>query len=539
MELILYNGKIKNDSGEFSAIACDGGSIAALGDDESILAMKTEKTNIIDLKGKRVLPGFNDSHMHFLDIGYSFKKLNLRDAKSVEDVIDMGKSYLLDRYIPEGGWVEAYNWNEFNWTEKRLPTRYDLDKITKDIPMVASRVCGHIVIVNSKALELIGINKDTPQPEDGSKFEVDENGEPNGVLHELFYRVTAAIPKPSVDDIKQMIILAAQEASRKGLTSLQSDDLEVIPTKDTADVIQAYMELTKENKLAVRVSEQCYMQDMKKLDKFYERGFHYGYGNDYYKLSCIKIVADGSLGGRTAWLLDDYSDEKGQRGLQIYKDEKEIFDMVECAHAHNMPVAVHCIGDAAAKQTIDAIENAMKKHPDIKLRHGIVHAQILNKELCMRMRELGIQAFIQPVFIQSDMDMAEDRIGDRIKTSYNWRTLADMGIHQSMGTDSPVEDMDPIANIYSAVTRKSIADPDKSAWYPEESLSLDEAIKFYTEGSAYASGDENIKGVFKAGYLADMTILDKDIYEIDEEEIKNLKVCMTIVGGKITYENII
>ena len=157
----------------------------------------------------------------------------------------------------------------------------------------------------------------------------------------------------------------------------------------------------------------------------------------------------------------------------------------------------------------------------------------------MRMRELGIQAFIQPVFIQSDMDMAEDRIGDRIKTSYNWRTLADMGIHQSMGTDSPVEDMDPIANIYSAVTRKSIADPDKSAWYPEESLSLDEAIKFYTEGSAYASGDENIKGVFKAGYLADMTILDKDIYEIDEEEIKNLKVCMTIVGGKITYENII
>lgn len=202
---------------------------------------------------------------------------------------------------------------------------------------------------------------------------------------------------------------------------------------------------------------------------------------------------------------------------------------------HHMPVAVHCIGDAAAKQAVDAIENAMKKHPDIKVRHGIVHAQILNDSLCRRMRDLDILAYIQPVFIQSDMDMAEDRIGDRIRTSYNWRTLADLGVRQSMGTDSPVEDMDPIANIYSAVTRKSISHPEKPAWHEEEALTLDEAIDFYTKASAYASSDEREKGILKQGCLADMTVLDKDLYEIPAEEIKTAKVVMTIVGGEITY----
>lgn len=535
MELILYNGKIKTEFEEATAVACQNGIFEAVGSDEEILALKTDETQVIDLEGKRVLPGLDDSHMHFLDIGYSFRKLDLRPAGSVEELIEMGRAYLAEGKVSEGGWLEANNWNQEGFSEKRIPTKHDLDKISTEIPIVASRVCGHIVVVNSKALEVMGLNKDTPQPEDGSRFDLDEDGEPNGVLHELFHLVMESIPKPSVEDIKQMILLAAEEAGRKGLTRVQSDDLEVIPTRDTEDVIQAFKELSEEHRLTVRVTEQCYMQDMKKLNKFYDRGFYKGYGNDYYRLGCIKIVADGSLGGRTAWLLEDYSDEPGQKGLQIYKEQREIFDMVECAHVHHMPVAVHCIGDAAAKQTIDAIENAAKKHPDIKLRHGIVHAQILSDELVNRMKELNIQAYIQPVFIQSDMDMAEDRIGDRIKTSYNWRTLADEGIHISMGTDSPVEDMEPIANIYSAVTRKSISSPDRQPWHPEESLTLDEAIKFYTEASAYAAGDEDKKGKIKKGYLADMTVLDKDIYAVPAEEIKDIKVAMTVVGGEITY----
>lgn len=535
MDLILYNGKIKTEDSFVSAIGCRNGQVAVLGTDQEVLSYKTAASKLVDLQGKLVLPGFNDSHMHFLDNGYSFHKLNLRDAASIEDVISMGKDYLSQHQIAEGSWLEAYNWNDFHWTEKRLPTRHDLDLISEDIPIVASRVCGHIVIVNSKALELVGISRNTPQPADGSRFDLDENGDPNGVLHELFYRVTAVIPKPSVDEIKEMLLLAAAEASRKGLTSVQTDDLEVIPTHDTADIIQAYMELTAEHRLPLRVTEQCYMPDMTKLSRFFDRGFSANYGNSYFKLGCIKLIADGSLGGRTAWLLDDYSDEPGQRGLQIYKDEEEFFTLVETAHLHHMPVAVHCIGDAAAKQAVDAIENAMKKHPDIKVRHGIVHAQILNDSLCRRMRDLDILAYIQPVFIQSDMDMAEDRIGDRIRTSYNWRTLADLGVRQSMGTDSPVEDMDPIANIYSAVTRKSISHPEKPAWHEEEALTLDEAIDFYTKASAYASSDEREKGILKQGCLADMTVLDKDLYEIPAEEIKTAKVVMTIVGGEITY----
>ena len=535
MELILYNGKIKTDDGDVSAVACDGGVFTAIGSDEDILALKTDDTKLVDLEGKRVLPGFDDSHQHFLDEGYSFRRLDLRPAKSIDDVIAMGKAFIKERNIAGDKWMEANNWNQEDWTEKRLPTRHDLDKISTEIPIAATRVCGHIVSVNSKALEIMGFTKDTPQPDDGSRFDLEEDGEPNGVLHELYHVVKDHIPYPSVADIKEMLKLVAAEASSKGLTRVQSDDLAVIPTRDFSDVIQAFMELTEEHALPVRVSEQCYRQDMKEMNEFYERGYHMGYGNDYYRMSCIKIVADGSLGGRTAWMLDDYSDEPGQKGLQIYKDNKEIFDMVECAHIHHMPVAVHCIGDAAATQVVDAIENAMKKHPDIKLRHGIVHAQTLNEDLCRRMKELDIQAFIQPVFIQSDMEMAEDRLGERIKYSYNWRTLADLGIHLSMGTDCPVEDMNPIANIYSAVTRKSIAHPELPAWHPEEALTLDEAIRFYTEASAYASGDEDRKGKIKKGYLADMTVLDRDIYAVPVEEIKDIKVAMTVVGGQITY----
>ena len=536
MELILFNGKIKTEAGEVSALACSNGEFAAFGSDEEILALKTADTRVIDLAGKRVLPGFDDSHQHFLDEGYSFRRLDLRPARSIADVIEMGKAFIKERNICGDKWLEANNWNQEDWVEKRLPTRHDLDKISTEVPIAATRVCGHIVSVNSKALELLGLRKGTPQPQDGSRFDLEEDGEPNGVLHEMYYLVRANIPYPSVADIKEMIKHVSAEASSKGLTRVQSDDLAVIPTRDFSDVIQAFTELSEEHGLPVRVCEQCYRQDMKEVEEFYDRGYHAGQGNDYYRFSCIKIVADGSLGGRTAWMLEDYADEPGQRGLQIYKDDKEIFDMVECAHVHHMPVAVHCIGDAAAKQTIDAIENAMKKHPEIKLRHGIVHAQTLNEELMRRMKELDIQAFIQPVFIQSDMEMAEDRLGERIKTSYNWRTLADMGIHLSMGTDCPVEDMNPIANIYSAVTRKSISHPELPAWYAEEALTLEEAIRFYTEASAWAAGDEDRKGKLKEGYLADMTILDRDIYAIPVEEIKDLKVEMTIVGGEVTYQ---
>ena len=187
MELILYNGKIKTDDGDVSAVACDGGVFTAIGSDEDILALKTDDTKLVDLEGKSVLPGFDDSHQHFLDEGYSFRRLDLRPAKSIDDVIAMGKAFIKERNISGDKWMEANNWNQEDWTEKRLPTRHDLDKISTEIPIAATRVCGHIVSVNSKALEIMGFTKDTPQPDDGSRFELEEDGEPNGGLHELYH----------------------------------------------------------------------------------------------------------------------------------------------------------------------------------------------------------------------------------------------------------------------------------------------------------------------------------------------------------------
>ena len=283
MDKILYNGKIKTDQGYAEAVCCRDEIIVSVGTYDEVLDAAKPDAERIDLKGCIVLPGFNDSHMHFLDKGSTVVKYDLSGTKSIAEVIEGGKDFLKTHEFAEGAWLQAFNWNDVNWSEQRRIDRYDLDQISTEIPIVAARVCGHIVSLNSKGLELVGIDRNTPQPEDGSRFDIGENGKPNGVLHELYYRVMEKIPAPSVPEIKQMLIAAGAIASAKGLTSVQSDDLASIPTRDRANVIQAFLELVEENMLSVRVTEQCYMQDMEQMNRFFDRGYYYGYGNDHYR----------------------------------------------------------------------------------------------------------------------------------------------------------------------------------------------------------------------------------------------------------------
>lgn len=536
MNLLLINAKLHNRT-DCDAILCENGRIRAIGSSAQLLSMADADTKTVDLNGRLLLPGFDDSHMHLLDTGHTMSKLDLRSARSTEDVVAMGKEFFASHDFSGGRWLEACNWNDNDWEDKRIPTRADLDRISTEVPIVAQRICGHVVVVNSAGLRMIGVDAGTAQPTDGSYFDLDENGEPNGVLHEMYYRVSACIPPYRIEDIMEKIMLAARLAASKGLTCIQSDDLEVIPVSDTEDVIEAFRRLSESGELPVRVVEQCYLPNVEKLRRFFDHGFHSGWGSELFTLGPVKLIADGSLGSRTALMLDDYSDEAGTRGLQIYKDEQEYYDIVDLAYEHDIPVAVHCIGDAASAQTIRAIENARRCHEGKVLRDGIVHAQILNSELVRKMSEMQLLAFIQPVFIQSDMDMAEDRIGhERLMSSYNWRTLADAGVPCSMGSDCPVEDNDPIANIYTAVTRRSIAHPERPVWYPEECLTVEEAVCFYTEGSAYAAGQEDFRGKLEVGYAADFTVLTRDIYNIAPEEILGCEVYMTVCAGRITYE---
>ena len=537
MELILFNGRVKTPEGFVQAVAADQGRIAMAGTDRELLALKTADTRVVDLEGRLVLPGLNDSHMHFLNVGYFRQSLDLGESRSLEEALEMGRAFLADKGLPRGKWLEANSWNDDNWQEKRFPTREDLDRISAEHPIVFVRVCGHIAVVNSKGLEVIGLEKGTPQPKDG-EFAVDGGGEPTGVLKEMMYKVYETIPHPSVEDIKEMILDTCDEALKVGLTSVQTDDFESIPGNNLDDVIQAYTELAAEGKLPLRVYEQCALPGRERYERFVSHGYRSGQGNQFFRLGPIKLFCDGSLGARTAWMKEPYSDDPENSGFSIYGDPQELYDLVEEAQKAGMASAIHCIGDGAAELAVEAIERAIKRHPNPRLRHGLVHAQILNQGIMDKMKELGIMAYIQPIFIEYDLHMAESRVGrERMKTSYNWRDLLDSCLMIPFGTDCPVESFNPMPNIYSAVTRKDLEGRPEGGWYGKQALTVEESVDAYTRMGAWASYEEEEKGQIVPGMLADFTVLERNIFEIAPDEIKDVKVAMTVVGGLIQYDS--
>jgi len=384
-------------------------------------------------------------------------------------------------------------------------------------------------------MEIMGLTKETPQPQKG-EFDVDENNEPTGVLKETIYKVYDCMDNPTKEDIKSMILEVSEMAVSKGLTSIQTEDLTSIPGENYKNIIDAYMELSLEGKLPVRIYEQCALPNKERFDSFIKKGYRTGQGNDFFRLGPLKLFCDGSLGARTAWLKEPYSDATETFGIGLYEDSTELFSLVEEAHKIGMSVAIHCIGDKAASMAIEAIESAVKAYPGINNRHGIIHAQILDKLIVEKLRDLNIIAYIQPIFIEYDLHMAEDRIGHkRMEHSYNWRELLENGIKIPFGTDCPVESFNPLWNLYSAVTRKDLDGFPKEGWYKEQGLTIAESIDSYTRTSAYASFEEDVKGTIEIGKFADLVIIDKDLYKINPDEIKDCKVLMTIVDGKIRY----
>ena len=302
------------------------------------------------------------------------------------------------------------------------------------------------------------------------------------------------------------------------------------------NIIKAYLELTEKDELPVRVYEQCRLADTAAYKRFREAGYKTGDGNDVFRLGPLKAFCDGSLGARTAWLMEDYSDDPGNRGVRIYDDPAEIEELVQTAHDDGMSVAIHCIGDAAAEQAVSAIEKAMKKNPAVNNRHGIVHAQILNEDLIDRLKASNIIAYIQPIFLEYDLEIAESRVGkERLENSYHYRKLYDKGVKIPFGTDSPVEDFSPLKNLYCAMTGKDFDGKPEEGWHPEKMLTLLEALECYTRHSAYASFEEDKKGTIAPGFFADITVLDSDIFEIPAEELKDVSVYMTMMGGKVRF----
>ncbi|MCY6369182.1 amidohydrolase [Clostridium ganghwense] len=539
MDVILMNGKIITmdvTTPECEAVAFKGGRIVKVGNNEEILSLKSDNTEIIDLERNMVVPGFNDSHMHLLNYGYALQKIDLTYSNSIEDLIEKGKAFLDNKKIQKGKWILGRGWNQDDFNEKRFPTKYDLDKISTQYPICYTRTCGHAAIVNSKALEIAGITKETAQVE-GGKFDLDINGEPLGIFREnALELIYSKIPTPTIEEIKDMILTAAKEAVKDGITSIQTDDFEAMPDKNFQKVIRAYKELKESGELPIRIYQQCLLPEIDKLKEFLKLGYKTGEGDEYFKFGPIKLLCDGSLGARTAYMTQPYADDETTCGIYYYSQE-DLEEMVVTAHDRGMQIAVHCIGDKAMYMAIDSFEKALQKSYVKDHRHGIIHCQITDEILLDKFKKLNLIAYIQPIFLDYDLHIVEERVGkNRAKTTYNWKGMVDRGIHIACGSDCPVESFNIMKNIYSAVTRKDLNGYPKEGWLPEQRLTVYEALYGFTLGAAFASFEENIKGTITPRKLADMVVLSKNIFEINFNEIKDVEVLMTFIGGKLVYK---
>ena len=500
---------------------------------------KIQSFKEVDLNGHFVLPGFNDSHMHFLHFAKSLKSVNLVGVKSIEEIKERIKKNIENKEPNDKSWIEGEGWNQDYFTgEKRFPNKYDLDSVTGDIPTIILRACFHVAVLNSAALKISGLYKETAK-QYGDLIETLPDGEPNGVIKEgLLSIVKTSIYDQDLETIKNIMDEAQYYAFAQGLTSMQTDDIGYTTERDYNILFQALRELDLEGRLKVRIGQQCSIPNPALLRTFFENGYNHGWGNDKYRIVCVKLFTDGSLGARTAALRNPYNDNPSTKGIEIMTQD-EINELVLISHKNNCQVAIHAIGDKAIEMSLDAIENAQNKYPSPNLRHGIVHCQITDEELLNRIKQLNVITYIQPIFIDYDMNIVYDRVGNNLaKTSYAWKTMIDKGIHTSFGTDCPVEKFDTMPNIYTAVARKGIGD-NKMVYLPNEKLSMERALKAYTIEGAYASGEENIKGSITVGKLADFILLNKDLFNLkSDEEILSTQIIETYIDGKSVYKRI-
>jgi len=512
------------------AFLVEDGRFVQVGSGAEITAAAGD-AQVVDLAGGTVVPGFNDSHLHLLNFAYSRTKINLYGTTSIAEIIEKSKTWLEEHRPAPGSWVSAAGWNHYSFQEGRLLNREDLDKISTEHPMIFTRVCEHTVVVNSKALEMIGIDGSTPDPESG-EIERDADGRATGVLKETArYLAYTKVPDKSVDEIKEMLLDAMDYVSKLGITSVQTDDFETFSSKNWRAVIQAYQELEREGKLKVRVYEQCLLPQLDRFREFLAAGYRTGVGSDLFRIGPLKLLTDGSIGPRTAFLNEPYSDGPGNRGIAVFTQD-ELDELVCTAQKNGMQVVCHGIGDGAMEMILSAFERAQREHPVQDARNGIIHVQITTRSIMERIKAGNIVAYGEPVCVGADMHCVEDRVGrERIKEAYAYRTLNEMGIKVPLSSDCPVDSVNPIDSAYIAVNRKDLNGWPEGGWYPQEALTIEQVLKGFTLDSAYAQFEEESKGSIQPGKLADFVVLSGDPTAIDPNDLRSIRASATYLGG--------
>lgn len=506
-----------------TAIAVSNGKIVAIGiDTDRIMQLKGPNTQIIDLDGRFVMPGFNDAHTHLASGGFEKLDIDLVGTKSLDDM----KRRIASRAktAAPGEWLVGRGWDHTLWSNQRLPDRHDLDSVTGDHPAVFTRVDGHIAVVNSIALKTAGIGPQTPDPS-GGKIDRDEKGEPTGILRETAKdNLISSLPKPTPAQRRRAIELALHDAAQWGVTSAQDNS--------QWDDFLVYEQLEKEGELTLRISE--WLPFDAPLEELERRRSYHPATDPMLHTAMLKGFMDGSLGSRTAALLAPYADDPKNSGLPRY--EQDVLDKktVERAQA-GFQIGFHAIGDRAARMALHAFASAENRSQKRDFRFRIEHAQVVAMHDLLQFKDLDVIASMQPNHLLTDMNWAEARLGpDRAEDSYDWREFLDDGIHLAFGTDYPVEPITPFRGLYAAVTRKNEAGTKE--YFPEEKITIEQAIAAYTSGSAYAQFAEKEKGLLQPGMLADFVVLDRDIMRVDPPEILKTRVLRTVVGGKTVYK---
>jgi predicted amidohydrolase YtcJ len=505
------------------AVAIVGERIAAVGSEQEVHSWVGERTRVIDAGGKLLLPGFNDAHTHFMGGGFSLLGIDLRKAKNEEEFVRILEEYVSQ--LPKGKWVTGGDWDHEAWPSQKHPTKELIDPVTPDNPVIVNRLDGHISLANSLALKMAGITRNTPDPFGGEIVRDPKTGEPTGILidnaQSLVYRL---VPEPTEEEYLEAARAAMRHAARLGVTSVQD--------MASAQDFRIYQKLWRQGELLTRIYA---IRSIDVRDELRRVGLQAAFGDAMLRTGAVKIFADGSMGAGSALFYEPYEDDPSTSGLAI-QPEEELYEMVQEADAAGLQIALHAIGDKANHWALNAFERAIKANGRRDSRHRIEHAQVVRPEDLPRFREMGVIASIEPSHCIDDMRWAEKRIGDRTKYSYLFKSFVDAGARLAFGTDWTVEPLDPMLGLYAAVTREFPEGGPAGGWYPEEKITIEQAIEYYTLGSAYAEFQEHKKGSIQPGKLADLVLLSKDILTIPAREILSTEVEMTVLGGKVIFE---
>ncbi len=521
---------LEERSASAEAVAVAEGQIVYVGDRAGAKTWIDEDTQIHDFKGAALYPGFVDAHGHVMSLGRGLSRLNLTGTRSFEEVVKRVRDWAEDH---PGAWILGRGWDQNDWKRKRFPTRDKLDKVAPDRPVALHRVDGHALLVNGKALQIAGISKDTPDPDGGRILRNAATGEPTGVLVDNAVDLVRE-HLPPVDDRTR------REHADRAIERLLSVGLTGIHDAGTGDAeLSTFESMAQEGALRVRIYAMIDGGATSGI-QLMQWAPRVGLYDHRLTVRAIKLFADGALGSRGAWLTEDYADDSGNKGLRITQPT-ELMAKARLAHEQGYQVAIHAIGDAAARTVLDTYEavfaRALAKPNAIKPRPRLEHAQVVDPDDRMRMAAMKVVASMQPIHATSDMPWAGDRLGARrVEWAYTWRSMLDNGVPTAFGSDCPVEVPDPLKGIYAAATRQDANGRPKGGWTAKERVSIKEAVQAYTTGAAWAAFEEDIRGTITAGKLADFTVLDRDILSLkNPRQLLKTKVVATVVAGVIEH----